>query len=452
MKKDTVDLINGNLPKNIIRFTLPIIAMGLLQNLFIACDDMVVLGIFAGDKSLAAVGATTYLVNLFVNVFLGLSVGANVVTAQSIGAKDKDKTARAVHTSITAGAIFGMLLFALGFSLSGICLEWMKTPADIIDRSALYLQIYFFSAPATIVFSFCSAILRANGNSKRSFAYLTLSGFADIILNVFFVLVCNLDVAGVALGTVISQWISAVLIVRYLSRDNTGIRFIFRDIGIDWTILKEILWIGIPTGINNMVFSISNTQIQSSINLFGSAAVAGCSASATMEQFVYTSTNSVMQSAISFVGQNIGAKRKDNIPQILKWHLLYTSMIGIVFGSFVFAAGKFILPLILDEALAVDYGMIRNTIIMLPYMFCGIMEVFAGAMRGLGKSMTPTIVTLIGACGFRIIWIHTVFGQFTSLNVLFLSFPISWILTAAAHFICYTITISALFQRSHMQL
>lgn len=439
MQQNKIDLVNGPLPNSILRFTLPIMGMGLMQNIFIACDDMLTLGIFASDTALAAVGATTYLVNLFVNVFIGLSIGVNVIAAQSIGAKDDEQVTKIVHTALTASAIFGLLLVGLGVCFSGMCLHAMHTPEDILAQSALYLRIYFFSTPATLVFTFGAAILRASGDSKSPFLYLTISGFVDIVLNIFFVTLCHMDVAGVALGTILSQMLAAGFVLRHLMREQGSIRFCVRKIGIHPEPLKDILRVGIPTGMNNMVFSISNTQIQSSINIFGSAAVAGCAASATMESFVYASTNSVMQTAISFVGQNVGAKKREKVPKILKWCLLSVSMIGLVVGGLVFSMGIPLLPFILDDSAAVDYAMMRSTIVVLPYFLCGLMEVFAGTLRGLRCSMLPTMVTLIGACVFRIIWIHTVFQAFPRLEVLFLSFPISWILTAAAHFLGYLI-------------
>lgn len=439
MNRDPVDMLNGPLAKNIVRFTVPIILMGVMQNLFIACDDMLILGIFSSSKSLAAVGATTYLVNLFVNTFLGLSVGVNVAVAHLLGAGEQERTGKAVHTAVTLSTLLGLLLLVVGFSLSRACLELMGTPPDIIDQSALYLRVYFFSTPATLIFSFGSAVLRAQGDTRHPFQYLFTAGCTDVVLNIFFVTVCKLDVAGVALGTVLSQILSAVLILRRLAQDEGVCRLHLGRLGLDGNALKEILRTGIPAGINNMVFSISNTQIQSSINLFGSSAVAGCAASSTMESFVYASTNSVMQAAVSFVGQNTGAKRYGNVPRILRWCLFFAALLGTALGAAVFLIGPPLFSHIVDDPAAVEYAMLRTEIVMLPYMLCGMMEVFAGTLRGLGYSMLPTAVTLVGACGFRILWIYTVFQTAPTLNTLFLSFPISWGLTMAAHGVCYAI-------------
>ena len=438
------DLTSGNLPKKILLFTLPIIAMGLFQNLFAACDDMVILGIFASDRALAAVGATTYLVNLFVNVFIGLSVGANVVVARLIGAKEEREANRAMHTALTLSLIVGLVLMVLGSSLCRICLEWLDTPADIIAQSTTYLRIYFIGTPALLIFNFGAAILRAGGNAKTPFLYLSLSGAVNVALNMLFVLVCRMDVAGVATGTVISQYLSAGLMILHLLREKGALQFRPRRMTLCGKYLVQILRIGIPTGLNNLVFSISNTQIQSAVNSFGAAAVAGCSAAYTLEHFFYTSTNSVMQADISFVGQNVGAGKHRNIPKILRWCLFYAAGIGFVMGLTVVGLGRPIFGVILDSNAAIEFAMTRTYIFMFFYYMCGIMEVLAGTLRGLGKSLLPTAVTMIGACGLRLVWIHTVFRAMPALGVLFASYPLSWLLTAIAHFVGYLVAMRRL--------
>lgn len=433
---NSLDMTSGSFAKNIVRFTVPLMLMAMLQILFIACDDMLILGVFAGSKALAAVGATNYIVNLFVNTFLGLSVGVNVVVAQACGAADRDRAQKAVHTAITASIVFGLVLALLGSIFGRTCLQWMDTPTDIIDKSALYLRIYFLSTPATLIFSFGSAILRAQGNSKSPFIYMSTAGVADVLLCMFFVIVCRMEVVGVALGTLISQYISAALVLRHLLKDTGLCRFIPAKLKIHKDAFADIIRIGIPSGLNSFVFSFSNMQIQSSINLFGSAAVAGCAASATVEGFAYAATNSVMQAAISFTGQNYGAKKMKNVPKVLFWCLLYSGIIGTVCGWTILLTGRPLLSLFLD-AETVEYAMIRNNMLLVPYMFCGFMESLAGTLRGLGKSVQPTIITLIGACGLRILWVLTVFRATMSLEVLFLSFPLSWLLTSIALAFCY---------------
>mgnify|MGYP000870969344 CR=1 FL=1 len=447
MKNGNVDMTSGSFAKNIVQFTIPLILTAMLQILFIACDDMLILGAFVGSKALAAVGATNYIVNLFVNTFLGLSVGINVVVAQSIGAEDRDKTQKAVHTAIASSIIFGILLATLGKFFSGTCLELMNTPADIIDQSALYLSIYFLSTPATLIFSFGSAILRAQGDSHHPFVYMTIAGIADVILCAFFVIICHLDVAGVALGTLMSQYLSSILVIKHLMREKGICNLSLHKLKVYGDVLKEILRIGIPSGLSSIIFSISNMQIQSSINLFGSAAVAGCSASSTIEGFVYAATNSVMQAAISFTGQNAGAKKYDNIPKVLVWCLIYSSVIGTVLGGLVLLIDEPLLSLFIEPS-DVEFAILRNRIILIPFMFCGTMDTFAGTLRGLGKAALPTAVYLIGVCGFRILWVHTVFKATMSLKVLFMSYPISWVITTAAHFVCYLVVMKRIRQSS----
>ncbi len=440
MNNGKIDFTGGSLPKNIIAFTIPILVMNILQNFFIAFDDMIVLGVFAGEKALAAVGSTTYLVNLFVNVFIGISVGVKVVTARAVGGRREEDAFRAVHTSVTAALLFGAVLCLCGQLFSVPCLKLLNTPADIVKDASDYLRIYFFAAPATVLFSFCAAVLHASGNSRTPFLYLTSAGFADILLNLFFVIVMKLDVKGVALGTLISQYLSVFLILRYLVKDRSMTRLDPRRLGIHGKTLREVLYIGIPAGLSSFVFSISNTQIQSAINLFGSAAVAGCSASAAVEQFVYTSTNSVMQTAITATGQNMGAHRKDNIRMTMKWCLICVCAVAVIWGVLILPVCRPLFSLILEEE-AVHYAVVRTVTLLSVYSICGIMEVISGVIRGMNYSVLPTAVTLVGACGLRILWVYTVFRASPQIGILFLCFPISWALTAAAHWICYRMLI-----------
>ena len=436
VKHSKIEMTSGPLPKNILRFMIPVMLMAILQILFIACDDMLILGYFVGSKALAAVGATNYFVNLLVNAFLGLSVGVNVVVAQCIGAGEDGEIRKAIHTAIAAGCVFGLILLCLGTACARFCLEAMNTPSDIIGQSISYLRIYFFSAPATLLFNFASAILRAQGDSRHPFVYLTISGICDIVFCTLLVVVCGLGVEGSALGTAAAQYIAAVLAIRHLMRGKEPYKLSARNLKIHKDIFVRICFAGIPSGLNNMAFSFSNMQIQSAVNLFGSSAVAGCSASVTLEGFAYAATNSVMQAAVSFSGQNAGAKNYKNVSRTLKWCLLYTSIIGTAAGGLILLAGESVLSVFIDEQ-AIHYAMLRNGSVMLPYMFCGMMEVFSGTLRGLGKSIMPTAVTLIGVCGLRILWTYTVFQSTMSLGVLFLSFPLSWFITTVVNGIYY---------------
>ena len=436
MHSAVIDMTKEPFWRNIIRFTIPLVLMSMLQILFMACDDMFILGLFVGSQALAAVGATTYIVNLFINGFAGLAVGVNVVSSQAIGAKNSEVVRKAVHTAISSSLILGIVVVAIGEFFARLSLEALNTPIDIIDESTLYLRIYFFSAPFNLIFNFASAIMRAKGDSRHPFLYLTLSGVVDIVLCTSFVLLFDLGVAGVAIGTLLSQVFAAILSVSYLLRCDDDTRLILKDLKIDLKIFKRILVIGVPTGLNNMAFSFSNMQIQSAINIFGSAAVAGCSVSTTMENFIYAATNSIMQAVISFTGQNVGAGKLDNVPKIVHLSLIYTFSTGTVLGALVYLSGYPLLPFFIDYD-AIGYAMSRNLVAMLPYGLCGVMEVYAGVQRGLGKGLAPTIITLLGVCIFRVIWVYTAFRAVMTIEMLFLSYPISWSATAVAHYVCY---------------
>lgn len=447
MHSTVIDMTKEPFWRNIIRFTIPLVLMSMLQILFMACDDMFILGLFVGSQALAAVGATTYIVNLFINGFAGLAVGVNVVSSQAIGAKNSEVVRKAVHTAISSSLILGIVVVAIGEFFARISLEVLNTPIDIIDESTLYLRIYFFSAPFNLIFNFASAIMRAKGDSRHPFLYLTLSGVVDIVLCTSFVLLFDLGVAGVAIGTLLSQVFAAILSVSYLLRCDDDTRLILKDLKIDLKIFKRILVIGVPTGLNNMAFSFSNMQIQSAINIFGSAAVAGCSVSTTMENFIYAATNSIMQAVISFTGQNVGAGKLDNVPKIVHLSLIYTFSTGTVLGAFVYLSGYPLLPFFIDSD-AIGYAMSRNLVAMLPYGLCGVMEVYAGVQRGLGKGLAPTIITLLGVCIFRVIWVYTAFRAVMTIEMLFLSYPISWSATAVAHYICYKRSLKTMERRA----
>lgn len=447
MHSTVIDMTKGPFWRNIIRFTIPLVLMSMLQILFMACDDMFILGLFVGSQALAAVGATTYIVNLFINGFAGLAVGVNVVSSQAIGAKNSEVVRKAVHTAISSSLILGIVVVAIGEFFARLSLEALNTPIDIIDESTLYLRIYFFSAPFNLIFNFASAIMRAKGDSRHPFLYLTLSGVVDIVLCTSFVLLFDLGVAGVAIGTLLSQVFAAILSVSYLLRCDDDTRLILKDLKIDLKIFKRILVIGVPTGLNNMAFSFSNMQIQSAINIFGSAAVAGCSVSTTMENFIYAATNSIMQAVISFTGQNVGAGKLDNVPKIVHLSLIYTFSTGTVLGALVYLSGYPLLPFFIDSD-AIGYAMSRNLVAMLPYGLCGVMEVYAGVQRGLGKGLAPTIITLLGVCIFRVIWVYTAFRAVMTIEMLFLSYPISWSATAVAHYICYKRSLKTMERRA----
>lgn len=431
-----IDMVNAPLLTNIIIFSIPLMLTGILQLLFNACD-MVVVGKFAGSEALAAVGSTSSLTNLLVNTFLGLSVGANVLTAHSLGAKEYQQTKVIVHTAITMSIVCGVILAVLGFSVCRWCLEAMGSPEDVIDLSVLYMRVYFLGMPSVMVYNFGSAILRAQGNTKQPLIFLSIAGVVNVVLNLILVICFNMSVAGVAIATMVSQTISAALVIWWLVKEPGFCQLNLSELQIDGAVLKKVFRIGLPAGLNSMVFSFSNVQIQSSINMFGSAAMAGSSAASSLEGFVYTSMNSFHQAALNFTGQNVGAGKYERVPKILLNCVGIAIVVGLVMGNGMYFFGEKLLNLYTDNAEAIHYGMVRLQAIMISYFLCGTMESLVGVMRGLGYSVLPTVVSLVGACGLRLVWIATVFAYNTTLFVLCLSYPVSWILTSIAHFICY---------------
>ena len=438
MSSSKSSITEGSLSVNIIKFSIPVVLTGILQLLFNACD-MVVVGRFASSTALAAVGATSSLANLIVALFTGLSVGVNVLAAQYFGARDHQNIQKTVHTSITLSLISGVLLAFVGFFVSRPSLVALNTPADVIDLSTVYMKIYFAGAPFMMVFNFGAAILRAQGNSRQPFMFLTVAGVINVILNLIFVIVFKMSVAGVALATLISNAIAAILIVIYL-HDPASVYYLdFKKLNIDFGTFKEILRIGIPAGINSIVFAFANMQIQASVNIFGSAAVAGCAAATSLEGFIYIAMNSFYHSALNFTGQHFGAGKTEKIPKILLLCSLFAVITGIILGIIILFYGRELLSVFTSDSSAVDHGLIKLNIIAATYFMCGIMEVFVGVMRGLGYSYTPTIISFIGACGLRLLWIATVFKAHTSLFVLFLCMPVSWIITNTAYVILFII-------------
>ena len=438
-----LDMCHGSLADKILLFALPLMASSMLQLLFNAAD-VIVVGQFAGQASLAAVGSTTSLINLLIALFVGLSVGANVVVARNLGGQRPKIVSRAVHTAIFLALVSGVFLGVFGFIMAHQLLVWMSSPADVIDLSTIYLRIYFLGMPATLAYNFGAAILRAQGDTKRPLYYLIVAGIVNVILNLFTVLVLHMDVAGVASATTISQYISAGLILRCLSKEEGPLRLDLKKLKMDKVILGHILQIGLPAGFQGIVFSLSNVLIQSSINSFGANAMAGSASASQLENFVYTAMNSISQAALSFAGQNIGAQRYDRIAKIMRTCALVVTVTGIVLGALVTLLSEPLLHLFINEdtdpaaiADVIHNGQIRIAIICLPYFLDGLMEVFASMLRGMGSAIAPTLITVVGICGVRILWILTVFAVDHVLDILYLSYPVSWFLTAGTLFVCY---------------
>lgn len=433
-----VDMCNGPLVGNLLRFSIPLMASGILQLLFNAAD-IIVLGQFASSSAMAAVGATSSLNSLMVNLFLGLSIGCSVVMAHSYGAQDWRRVHDTVHTAVLLALICGAVLVVAGIPLLPILLRWMDTPADLLNQSILYMRIVFVGMPAMMLYDFGAGILRATGDTRRPLFFLTAAGITNASLNVIFVLVFQMDVAGVALATSISQYLSAFLILRCLSEPGTHYQLHPREMRICKPVLVQIIRVGLPAGIQSAVFSISNVLIQSSINTFGTLAVAGSTASSNIENFVYTAMNSVYQAALNFTSQNIGAGKKERIPLILRDCLMIVTVIGLVLGGLAVLFGRQLLSIYSSDPEILPYGLERIRVICLTYFLCGLMDVTCGVVRGMGAAVTPTIVSLTGACVLRIIWIYTIFVAFHSLFVLYLSYPVTWVVTFAVHMICFSI-------------
>lgn len=437
-KSYEIDMCNGPLFGKILIFTLPLMLSGILQLLFNAAD-VVVVGRFAGSEALAAVGSTGSITNLLVNLFIGLSVGVNVLVARYYGGGKEKEVGETVHTAVIISVIGGILLAILGVILAKPCLTLMDTPADVIDLSVLYMRIYFLGMPVMLLFNFCSAVLRAIGDTRRPLRYLMIAGVINVCLNLCFVIKFHMGVAGVALATVISQCVSTILIVRCLMISEGCFKLSMKKLHMNWDKFIKIARIGLPAGIQSSLFSISNVLIQSSVNSFGSIAMAGNTAGSNVEGFVYTAMNAVHQTAVSFTGQNFGGRKYDRINKILLECFLFVTVIGLVMGNGIYLFGEHILSLYSSDAEVIAYGMQRLKYICCLYCLCGIMEVMVGCIRGMGYAVMPMIVSLLGACVFRIIWIYTVFQWDRTLNTLYVSYPISWALTALVHFICFLV-------------
>lgn len=433
-----MDMTEGPLTTKIIKFTIPVMLSGILQLLFNTAD-VIVVGRFTGKTALAAVGSTGSLINLLVSLFMGLSIGTNVLVARYQGAKDDKAVSETVHTSIALGIVGGLILLIIGVVATRPLLEMMATPEDVIDQSTLYMRILFFGMPLNLILNFGAAILRAIGDTKRPLYYLTIAGVINLFLNIFLVTVFSLGVAGVAIATVISEGVSCGLILLCLKHETGAIRLYFNRIKINPSKCIDIMKIGLPAGLQGCIFSISNVLIQSSVNSFGSTVMAGNTAASNIEGFVYVSMNSLHQTCISFTSQNFGAGKFKRIKMVLINCLIIVTITGLVLGNSAYFFGKFLLSAYNNEAEVISYGLIRLSIISTMYFLCGLMDVMVGAMRGIGYSILPMIVSLVGACGLRIVWIYTVFVKFRTLDILFISYPVTWTITFLSHLVCYYI-------------
>ena len=437
VKRYSIDMCSGPILPKMLRFAIPLMCSSMLQLLFNAAD-VIVVGRFAGDNSLAAVGSTTALINLLTNLFLGLSIGANILAARHFGAREDEELSKTVHTSMLLSVLSGVLLTAVGVAGAKQILTWMQSPPEVLKLSALYLRIYFLGMTATMLYNFGAALLRAVGDTRRPLYYLSAAGVINVALNLLFVIVWKLDVAGVALATVISQCISAFLVVRCLMKESGAIRLEPRLLKLHPAKLRQILRVGLPAGFQGILFSLSNVVIQSSINTFGETVVAGGSAASSVENFVYVAMNAFHQANVSFTSQNLGAGNYRRIWRVLALAQACVIAVGLLLGGGVVYFGPHLLRLYTHSPAVIDCAMQRLYIVCLPYAICGIMDVAVGTLRGIGYSVLPMIVTLVGACGLRLVWIATIFQipAFHTIETVYWSYPISWIITGAAHFIC----------------
>ena len=431
-----IDMTEGPILPKILAFSGPLILTGILQLLYNAAD-VIVVGNYAGHEALAAVSSTGSLINLLVNVFMGLSVGASVVIARYYGARDVISLRKAEHTAMTLALFMGVGVGLFGFLAARPLLQMMDSPEDVIDGAALYVRIYFLGMPANMLYNFGAGVLRAIGDTKRPMYYLIVAGLINVLLNLLLVIVFHLDVAGVAIATVASQVISAALVLLCLFRSRSVIHLNLQECRIDRKSMREIIRIGLPAGLQGSLFSISNVLIQSSVNSFGSLVVAGNGVACNIEGFVYTSMNAQHQAAMTFASQNYGAGKADRVRKVLWCCLGTVTVIGLGMGLLFRLLGPDLMSLYNSEPEVIANGLIRMDIIMPTYFLCGLMDVMVGELRGIGFSVMPMVVSLTGACLLRIVWILTVFAQDHSLTILYLSYPVSWFVTFAIHFLCY---------------
>ncbi|MBP0982035.1 MAG: MATE family efflux transporter [Oscillospiraceae bacterium] len=437
-KSYKMDMCNGPILSKMLIFAIPLMFSSILQLLFNAAD-IIVVSRFAGDNSMAAVGSTSSLINLLVNLFVGLSVGANVLAARYFAAEQEDDLSQTVHTAIMISLVGGIVL-AIGGSLGAHkILEWMESPPEVIDLASLYLRIFFLGMPANLIYNFGSALLRAIGDTKRPLYYLSFAGVVNVVLNLLFVIKFHMDVAGVAVATVVSQAISAVLIIRCLMRETGGIQFCFSKFRATPSKVMQISMIGLPAGFQGIIFSLSNVVIQSSINSFGNIVVSGSSAAANIEGFVYVAMNALYQATLSFCGQNSVTRNYARIKRITVIGVCCVLVVGLLLGGLATIFGRQLVDIYTDNPDVITEGFIRLSIIASTYAICGMMDVMCGAMRGIGYAVMPMIVSLAGVCGFRLMWLATIFTlpQFHTPAMIYISYPISWTATFLIHVGCF---------------
>lgn len=431
-------MCNGTIMDKLVSFSLPLMLSGILQLMFNAVD-VIVVGRFAGSQALAAVGSTTALINMFVNLFMGISLGTNVLAARFFAAGKDRQMSETVHTSIAFAAISGIVMVFVGVFFSKFALELMATPADVIEQSTLYMRIYFLGMPFFMLYNYGAAILRAVGDTKRPLIFLIISGVINAVLNMILVIVFHLAVAGVAIATVFSQMISCILVLRCLYRSEGSYQFRFSKLMLKGYYLKQIFQVGVPAGIQSTVINFSNVLLQSSVNSFGSIAMAGYTAANNILGFLFVSVNSVTQACMSFTSQNYGVRKWKRMDKILVDCMILSMIVALVLGGGSYIFGSQILRIYTENEEVIRCGMEILSYTTLTYFLCGFMDLFPGAMRGMGFSAAPMMLSIVGTVGTRIVWIFGIFPRYRSLSVLFISYPVSWILTIAMQVVCFFI-------------
>jgi len=435
-KRYSLDMTNGPFFRKIMIFAVPLMLTGILQ-LAYNTADVVVVGKFVGPQALAAVGSTGSLVNLFLNLFLGMSMGSGVMVARYIGAMNETKVYRCVHTAMLLSLLCGIVIGIAGFFLSSEMLVLMDVPDDVLPLAAKYLKIYFLGSPGLMVYNFGASIVRSTGNTKKPLFILAVAGLVNVVLNLVLVIVFHFGVEGVGIATIVSQYLSAIFVVLHLMRMDNACRLFLKDLRIYADELKSILKLGIPAGIQNSLFSISNVIIQSSVNSFGSFAMAGTTAGSNFESYIYTTTNAIAQTTMTFTSQNIGAKKHYNMNTVYRMCLLITLSIGVVMGTVGVLFAPEIVSLFSDEAEVIAVGADRLKLVLPFYVFCSLMDVAGSQIRGMGRSVQPMIISLLGACGLRIFWVLVLLPFNHTLTMLYMAYPVSWAVTFFAQFILF---------------
>ncbi len=422
------EMTQGPFFRKILFFAIPVTLTGLLQIVYNTADTAVV-GRFAGKQALAAVGSTGSMIGLIVNLFVGLSMGAGVLTARMLGAKDREGVYHSIHTAMGMSVISGFLIALIGVLFSETLLRWMRAPDDTIALSTLYVRIYFLGAPGSMIYNFGAAIIRATGDTRRPLQYLAASGFVNIALNLFTIVVLHWGVAGVAIATIASQYLTAVLAVRYLAKTQSDVHLDIRHIRFSKAALLEILRIGLPAGLQNALFSISNVIIQSNVNAFGSDAMAGISAGSNYDAYIYTATNGFAQAAMTFISQNVGAGHKENLRRIWRVCVLTSTVAALVLQTVGIVLRVPIVSLFSADGSVIAVGVQRMLLILPFFVFCSLLDVTSGAVRGLGQSFQIMLVSLFGTCVLRLIWVFFFLPMHRTLTFLYIAYPLSWIIS-----------------------